>query len=181
MDFSIEKMQLGDENAFKGFFNEFYQTLCLFANTYVVDQDLAADIVQETFIKVWDKRRDFDSLFKIKSFLYTVVRNACLNKLRENKNRRISLEEVDEQTFFRNTLIENEAYRIFYQAVEALPAQTRKIIELALDGKKNAEIAVELHIQESSVLTLKKHAYRKLRKLLGDYYYLLFIFLYKNL
>lgn len=180
MDISIEKLQLGDTQEFKGIFDRFYPALCAFANSYLNDTALATDVVQETFVKFWSQKRQFDNLFKIKSFLYTVVRNACLNKLRDIPGKRIGLEALDSQVFFKDNLIEKESYRIFYQAVNTLPTQMRRVIELALDDKKNAEIAEELGIRESSVLTLKKIAYQKLRHILQDYYYLIFIFLYNK-
>lgn len=175
---SIKELQTGHERVFQEFFNEFYPALCVFANSYVNDKAQAADVVQETFVKFWAQKQQFDNLFKIKSFLYTVVRNACLNRLRDTQGKRRGLEAVEHETFFRNNLIEKEAYRIFYQAVNSLPERMRRVIELALDDKKNAEIAEELGIRQSSVLTLKKIAYQKLRLILQDYYYLLFIFLF---
>ena len=59
------------------------------------------------------------------------------------------------------------------KAVDALPHQMRRIIELAMAGKRNAEIAVELAIAEGTVHTLKKTAYKKLRDHLKQHFYLL--------
>ncbi|KIO42754.1 MULTISPECIES: RNA polymerase sigma factor [Sanguibacteroides] len=177
MNIVIDRIQQGNELAFKELFDEFYQALCVFALTYVKDQVQAADIVQEVFIKYWNRRGDFDNLFKVKSFLYTVVRNDCLNTIRNNKEIREDISLIESDAFFVDNLVEEEAYRIFYNAVEALPLQTREVIQLTLDGLKNAEIAVHMGIAESSVHTLKKLAYKKLKVTLKDYYYLVFIFL----
>lgn len=181
MNISISNLYTDDEAAFKDFFDEYYQGLCMFANSYLSDNALAADIVQETFVKLWTERRHFEGLPQLKSFLYTVVRNACLNKIRNGKGKRTDLTAISDSTFFHNTLIEEETYRLLYKAIDHLPSQSRKIIELALDGKKNAEIATALGIQENTVLTLKKIAYRKLRASLGKYYYLLFLIIMHDL
>ena len=53
-------------------------------------------------------------------------------------------------------MIETESYRIFYAAIETLSPQGREVIQLALDGLKNSEIAARLGIAESSVHTQKK-------------------------
>ena len=177
MNIVIDRIQQGNELAFKELFDEFYQALCVFALTYVKDQVQAADIVQEVFIKYWNRRGDFDNLFKVKSFLYTVVRNDCLNTIRNKKEIREDISLIESDAFFVDNLVEEEAYRIFYNAVESLPLQTREVIQLTLDGLKNAEIAVHMGIAESSVHTLKKLAYKKLKVTLKDYYYLVFIFL----
>lgn len=178
MNISIEKIQQGDEHVFKELFDEFYQSLCVFATTYLKDDAMAADVVQEGFMKYWDRRADFDNYFKVKSFLYTVVRNCCLNIIRDNKGKREDLSVIESDDFYTETLVEEEAYRIFYHAVEALPVQTQQVIQLTLDGLKNAEIAERLGVAESSVHTLKKIAYKKLRVTLKNYYYLVFVFLH---
>ena len=75
----LKHLQEGDERAFRTLFEEFYASLCLFATRYLGDREEAADVVQETFLKYWNKHTDFDDYRKIKSFLYVVVRHACLN------------------------------------------------------------------------------------------------------
>ena len=145
-----EKLKI-DELTFKTLFDEFYQALCVFASTYLKDDSLSADIVQEGFVKFWNKR--------------------------DHKLRREDLSVLESVEFYTETLVEEEAYRMFYNAVESLPHQTRQVILLSLDGLKNSEIAGQLGIAESSVHTLKKIAYKKLREILREYYYLVFIFL----
>ena len=166
MNIAIKQIQHGDEQAFRSLFNEYYQGLCVFASAYLKDDALSADVVQEAFVKFWARRGDFDDAVKIKSFLYTVVRNDCLNIVQRQK---IVREDI--------SVIETESYRIFYAAVETLSPQGKEVIQLALDGLKNSEIADRLGIAESSVHTQKKIAYKKLKEALKDYYYLLYLFL----
>ena len=176
-EITIERIKAGDERAFRSLFDEYYQALCLFAVHYLGDDAEAADVVQECFIKYWDRRRDFDCLVKIRSFLYTVVRNDCLNIVRNDERRRKRLEGVAEEQYFRDTVVEEETFRIFYQAVDTLPRQTRQVINLALEGLNNDDIALQMGISVHTVHMLKKIAYKKLRSLLRDYYYLLFLML----
>ena len=82
MDVENESSLRIDEQVFKKLFDKFYQALCVFASTYLKDDALSADIVQEGFVKFWNKREGFDNYFKVKSFLYTIVRNDCLNYIR---------------------------------------------------------------------------------------------------
>lgn len=55
----------------------------MFANEYVCDDLLAADIVQDCFVKLWQSRDGFTYIHQIKSFLYTSVRNRSLNELEQ--------------------------------------------------------------------------------------------------
>ena len=92
MNIAIEQIQHGNEQAFKSLFDEYYQGLCVFASAYLKDDDLSADVVQEAFVKFWNRRRDFDHIVKIKSFLYTIVRNDCLNIVQRQKVSRRDLQ-----------------------------------------------------------------------------------------
>lgn len=56
----LKHLQEGDERAFRTLFEEFYASLCLFATRYLGDREEAADVVQETFLKYWNKHTDFD-------------------------------------------------------------------------------------------------------------------------
>ena len=97
--------------------------------------------------------------------------------MRNDRRRQKYLKETENELFFQDSLIEEEAFRMFYQAVEALPRQTRRVILLALDGLDNRHIAAEMGISENTVHMLKKIAYRKLKAMLREYYFLVFCFL----
>ena len=77
--------------------------------------------------------------------------------------------------------MEEETFRILSEAIEKLPTQMRAIMQLALEGKKNAEIAERLNVSPETVHTLKKVAYKKLRAFLTDYYYCLLLFIQKHI
>lgn len=145
MNIAIEQIQHGNEQAFKSLFDEYYQGLCVFASAYLKDDDLSADVVQEAFVEVLDVGGILTILLN-KSFLYTIVRNDCLNIVQRQK---VVLEDVsvfENSGFFHDKLIETESYRIFYAAIETLSPQGREVIQLALDGLKNSEIAARLGI-----------------------------------
>ena len=78
-------IKLTDETQFRSIFDKYYISLCMFANQYVENDALAADIVQECFVKLWQLRDDFMYVHQIKSFLYTSVRNKSLNELEHTK------------------------------------------------------------------------------------------------
>ena len=148
------------------------------SNTW--DADMSADIVQDVFAKLWQIRDDFFYLHQVKAFLYTAVRNHALNELEHSKvaheyEQKIIAKKAD--AFFRDAIVEEETFRILSEAIEKLPTQMRAIMQLALEGKKNAEIAERLNVSSETVHTLKKVAYKKLRAFLTDYYYCLLLFI----
>ena len=154
----LKHLQEGDERAFRTLFEEFYASLCLFATRYLGDREEAADVVQETFLKYWNKHTDFDDYRKIKSFLYVVVRHACLNQLRsQNLRLHVSVEFIkDSEQDFYNYVMEEEAHRLFNKAIDNLPPQMRAVINFSLDGLKNSEIAEKMNLSEGTVHSYKK-------------------------
>lgn len=176
----IGDLQKGDEKAFRILFDEFYVALCLFAMRFMEDREAAADIVQEAFLKYWDRHADFDNYYKIKSFLYVVVRHACLNLLRTKQVKLEITEDIamDSDEFFQDQVMEEEAYRVFYRAIEHLPPQMRNVIKYALEGLKNAEVAQKMGVSENAVHAYKKEAYKRLKDTMKEHYYLFEIILF---
>lgn len=169
-----------NEQGFHDIFNKYYVALCSFANQYTENQDASADIVQDSFAKLWQIREDFFYLHQVKAFLYTSVRNKALNEIEHSKVVYEYAQKVIEKNkilFFHDAIVEEETYRIVLEAIEKLPDQMRAIMQLALEGRKNAEIAEQLDVSAETVHTLKKMAYKKLREYLKGYYYLLVFFI----
>lgn len=169
-----------NEQGFHDIFNKYYVTLCSFANQYTENQEASADIVQDSFAKLWQIRDDFFYLHQVKAFLYTAVRNKALNELEHSKVVYEYAQKVIEKktdAFFHDAVVEEETYRMVTDAIDKLPDQMKAIMRLALEGKKNAEIAEQLSVSAETVHTLKKIAYKKLRQYLKEYYYMLFFFI----
>lgn len=125
-------------------------------------------------------KRRFFYLHQVKAFLYTAVRNKALNELEHSKvvyEYAQNVIEKKKDSFFHDAIVEEETYRIVSEAINKLPDQMKAIMQLSLEGKKNAEIADRLNISTETVHTLKKIAYKKLRKNLKDYYYFLLFFI----
>jgi RNA polymerase sigma factor (sigma-70 family) len=78
----IGHIKKGDRKAFRAVFDEYFNALAAFGYKYISDQFVVEDLVQEAFISFWEKREDFNHINAVKSFLYTSVRNKCLNHLK---------------------------------------------------------------------------------------------------
>ncbi len=172
----IKHIRQGDRDAFRTFFEGFYPSACIFAGKYTHDPDVAEDTAQEAFIEFWKRREQFDHLRAAKGFIYTVIRNSCLNQIRiRNLREEILRKEITPDDYFYELVQEEETYRIIYQAIYELPHQSRKIILLSLKEYKNPEIAEELQVSLNTVKTLKKNAYRELRDKLKDHVFVFFL------
>jgi RNA polymerase sigma-70 factor (ECF subfamily) len=165
---------LKEKHEFQSFFRSYYPSLRLFATNIIFDYSVAEDLVQEAFIRLWEKSEDFNNEYAVKSFLYTTVKNSCLNHLEHKKVKRKHIEITRQQsldsTEITNLLIEEETHRLIYNAINELPPQCRNVLLLSINGLKNNEIAEELSISANTVKTQKKIAYKQLKIKLKDIY-----------
>lgn len=140
-------------------FERYYASLCAFATGYVEDDGVAEDIVSEVFFRLYADKMSFDAVTALKSYLYMAVKNHCLNYLKHERIKRdyvISQQEKEQTTFFFNQIVEQELLSLLTDAMTELPEQTRKVMELVMDGKDNLEIAEELSLSIDSVKSHKK-------------------------
>jgi len=177
----IEKIRGKDLGAFEQFYEDFFPSLCVFANKYLQDEDTSRDIAQDAFLYFWKKNISFWSIASAKSYLFKYVKNRSLNYLRD---RRLENTEIiaDKETdvYFRDMIIEAEAYQILYSAMVTLPQQGQRVIDLTLDGFKNREIAEQLGISVNTVKTIKRQAYQTLRGELKENVFAFFSILQKK-
>jgi RNA polymerase sigma-70 factor (family 1) len=180
--FPIADFQDGSLEAYNALFGYYYKPLCFFAKKLLNRTDLAEDMVREAYIKLWNRRTDFDHIQKIKSFLYTTVRNACLNELRHRKVK--NSYEIDYQSNPDNHiddstishLIQAELIHAIYEEIAAMPEKRRQVFNyLYIDGLRMEEIARQMGI---SVFTVKEHkskALAHLRLKFKDHHLILFL------
>ena len=178
----FESIRGGDIKAYEMLFKKYYLSMCMIACRIVEDEDAAKDLVQEVFIRLWEKRETYDFRDTADIFLYVSVKNKCFDYLKSRKNLPFlgDLATADNEFFFRDILIEEETYRIMTEAIDALPAQSGRIIKLCLEGKQNKEISETLGISVNTVKTLKYKAMDTLRVALKDYFYILLVLLAEN-
>jgi RNA polymerase sigma-70 factor (ECF subfamily) len=126
----------GLEAAFQQIFRQEYAGLCRYAQTLLTDEHSAEDIVQDTFVKIWDTKKDFIGHPNVKFYLYTAVRNNCISLLRKQKSSAIRY--TAEAPPAASDTYETAAH--FYRAEEVKEAQIAEA--LALLPEKCREIFV---------------------------------------
>ena len=157
------------EYRYKILFNEFYPALVQFAFSFINNEDAAKDIVQEIFIRIWEKRIKFENELLLRKYLYLSTQNKCFTYLRDRKVQQYHKQQIidnyqeQEEPNIINSLIKEEVYRQLLSSIEQLPPQCKKICLLTLDGKKPSEIAKELELNVETVKKQKKIALKRLQ------------------
>lgn len=157
------------------FFRAHYQPLCNYAYTFLQDRDESEEIVQSVFMSFWEKRQAIEIKVSPKSYLYTMVRNACLNVIKHEK---IKQRHAGEEIALAERVHEGVAQHVISyeledrirQAIETLPEQCRLIFKLSrFEELKYAEIAEQLNISVKTVENQMGKALRIMREHLKEY------------
>ncbi len=178
----FKRLKEGDETAFEIIFKSFFEQLVSFANEYVFDREISKGIVQETFIKLWEKRVNIDVEANVKAFLYTITKNSCLSYLRHVKTKQKYFEKRKKD--FEDLMLNYEALsqleidridfntieKIIKETVESMPPRCKEVFTLSrFEELSNKKIAEKLEISVKAVEANNSRAIKLLRKNLRDY------------
>ena len=183
----INELHNSNEQVFENLFRVYYDRLCNYANTIVKDTDEAEEMVQHTFLSLWENRERIAIHTSVKSYLYRAVHNGCLNKLKHNKVRQKHDDyyKLQADNAFENgaeELLGNELEKQITDAINTLPPQCKTVFVLSrFENLTYAEIAEQLEI---SIKTVDKHmvkALKIMREHLKEYLpILILLFICKN-
>jgi RNA polymerase sigma-70 factor (family 1) len=167
-------VKMGIKEAFKVLFERYGPKIYTFALSYLKNENDAEELVQEVFVKVWEKRDILDKSKNIKFFLYKVAVNAIYDKIR-HKNIETAFKDFirensdskPENTW--HTVIYNELLANVNELVKQMPHQQGKIFSLSKEeGLSNDDIAKKMNLSKRTVENqlyraiafLRKHFYR---------------------
>lgn len=169
----LRGLKTDDEIAFKVIFNKYYPRLYYFILEFVPMKDIAENIVQDTFYTLWNKRHELTDNTNFGAYLFTLAKNNCIYRLRDQKYRKKLFTEhptgrIEVETNIEVlSTIDSSAYtfeeieRIIQNTLDELPPQCRRVFMLSrFEEKKNKEIAEELNI---SVKVVEKHITKGLK------------------
>ena len=118
----------------------------------------AEDVVQETMIKVWNRRDRWDELESMEAFCLTICRNIAVDKMRKMENQNQSLEEehdAPDQSYASNPeeqAMQQDRIQLVRRLIDNLPEKQRSVMQLRdIEGKSYKEIAQILDISEEQV------------------------------
>jgi RNA polymerase sigma-70 factor (ECF subfamily) len=135
------------------------------------NSDSAKDVLQESFLKLWEKRYEIKKIRSIEAYVVTVIKNKCLDKLRLVKQN-IDIKSLRSETQNPEPEYENKEVVIeIKKIIQKLPEQQKTIIELRdIEGLSYEEIAEILDMSVNNVRVHLSYARKKLKEELGKIY-----------
>lgn len=179
----VERIREGDVSAYKLVFTTWWNPLLNFANRIVKDVGQSENILQDTFLYIWENRSRLNPDENLKTYLFTTVRNKSLNHLRssgESKRSDEDIVKIEEDKSIHAVLENTELGEAIKIAANTLPGKCKEIFEMSrYDNFTYREISETLGISQKTVETQMSRAYKKLRTLLA--HLITFIFFLKML
>jgi RNA polymerase sigma-70 factor, ECF subfamily len=163
----VKRLKENDEAALKEVIRLYFNQLLFFATEFVINKEVAQEIVQDAILKFWQHRLRLNDDTRIKAYLLKVVRNLSLDylsKIKNNPEFLLSPEELKHELALNQEILSEtgwdkllvlELEELISQAIASLPEKCRHVFELSrYQQLSNHEIANQLHI---SVKTVEGH------------------------
>jgi RNA polymerase sigma-70 factor (ECF subfamily) len=171
----------GVPGAFRELFRLLYPRMKGYGALFIADNEQVNDIIQECFITLWEKRQTIDPEKQVESLLFVILRNRCLNHLKEKRLREGDIDfqrmEVNELQYLyqldfsekEEKSLEEQLIIAFNDAVDTLPPKMKQVFLLCkIEGRKQKEVAEELGITQKAVekhiASAKQHISNRLTK-----------------
>ncbi len=179
----IKRIRSGDTKVFEELFNVYYHRLMLYALSYVDENQVAEDIVQEIFFNIWKNRKENLINTSISSYLFRAVHNRSIQHLRHKKvvsdyeeKHMLKIKEAEmlyglAGDYHYSEIQYNEIENILNQTFETLPEKTREVFRLSRENNtSNKKIAEAMHIDVKTVEYHISKTLKILRHALNDYF-----------
>lgn len=170
-DIFKERLRKGDSYAFELLSKLYYSRLLHVSSNYLINKEDAKDIVQEVFMKIWNKKSQLNIHTNLNSYLYKMTKNTCIDYLRKKESRvteSLNLE-FRENHIHLSSLKDDASSKIIEQeleieiqyAISLLPEKCREVfIKSRIEGLKHREISDEMDI---STKTIENHMTKALK------------------
>ena len=188
----IEQLNQKQVGAFKILFDRFYRYLVLYAMKWVERQEIAEDVVQDVFVRVWLHRDNLRDDGTLQGYLLRSVYHASLNALKKGANatayRSWVAQQIEQSCYAHYDPDDSEVIRKLYSqeiagqidaAVESLSPKCREVFRMShIEGLSNHEISERLGITLSTVENHIYNALKQLRQKLSHYKMLILLTMY---
>ncbi|MDJ1480677.1 MULTISPECIES: RNA polymerase sigma-70 factor [Xanthocytophaga] len=153
----IQRLKLSDRQVFHVIFDLYAKKIYYFSFDYLKSKEDAEEIVQEAFIRLWEKRETLKEEYSLSGFLFTITYRLIMDYFRKRK----TISEAQKQLFHVLTdesyqteeeLLYQELEALYQQAIDQLPPRRKEIFILSRkEGLTYQEIAAQLQISPKTV------------------------------
>ncbi len=177
----IVRLKSGDQTAFELLFHFYYPGLVIYSAQFTADRAEAEELVQDFFVRFWQKQRQLIPGDSLKNYFFSSVKNSSLNYLKHKKIEEKYVQEMIELSkhhlaYDPDLYVISELQEMIRTSIDGLPEQCRRIFVMnRIQGMNSEEIAEELAISKRTVETQISKALKVLRVQLKDYVTLLFL------
>lgn len=157
--------------AFEQLYNSYKVQVFNFCYSILKSGPETQEVVQDTFLKIWESRSQFDEIISFNGFLYRIAKNTTLNKIRKKTGQPKQFEDLQDHV---SSIDQTESEVLFHEmreildaAIEALPPKRQEIFRLSREeGLSYEEIAERLDISVNTVKTQMRKALSYLKSYL---------------
>lgn len=161
----------GSEDAFKQLFDTYRPRLLAYLLKLIDTPELAEDMVQEIFMRIWASRKLLQDVDNLNAYIYSIARNIAYNGFKLHAKEQLLLTELKRQEVgtsyhHEHELVAKEVRQQIDRIIDNLTPMQRQVFKLSREGGlKHEEIAAQLGM---SVLTVRKHIARSLKILRAE-------------
>mgnify|MGYP002619776626 FL=1 len=170
-----QQLRTGDPAAFRALYEAFAPRLTGFVIRFGCNREEADEIVQETFVRVWQHRHNINPDASFSTYIITIAKNIIYNQVRHAAVRDKYLQQISSQVTAHDHSPVNmrELQAFIAKAMQLLPDKCRLIFRKSrLEGYSNQQIADEMSISKSTVENQINKAQKIIRKCLKENGYL---------
>jgi len=179
----LKGIQSANQKSFGYLIQLYFNPITLYAKSIVQDAELAKEIVQDVFLKIWNNRDTLVIKTSFKAYLYQMTHNLCIDHLRSRANKknlsivsyddlmmRLNIFELEDGDSLFDRLFSEQMEEAIHHAVEELPEQCREVFILCrYEMLTYPQIAKKLNISLSTTKTQMVRAMQKLKDALKEY------------
>jgi RNA polymerase sigma-70 factor (family 1) len=178
------RIAAGDTRAFRDLYARYQDRLYGFLYQLTKSHSISEDLLQDTFMRIWEERARLSEIRDFKAYVFTMVKHRALNSLKRISKEEVVIRQIAHQSDNEDRSTEtdvqyNELKRKVDWVVRQLPPRQRTVYQMSREqGLRQEEISDRLNV---TVATVKKHLTLSLRYIRKNLTILLIVMLVKNL
>ena len=165
----------GNEKAFEQLFEKYCDNIYGVAFNYTKSAEVAEEVTQDVFVKLWFKRKSLATLQSLENYLFIIARNHIINIFNRNKKDKNFIEHIlhhfeENNATPEDILLFKESQELIAQAIATLPHQQQMVYELRrIQGLSLEEVAVKMEISRNTARNHLNRALQNIRQFLKDH------------